>query len=172
MPIPNPEEYFNQAEFLSGPAAAGQATDADIRRAISTVYYGLFHFALTRMADGLVGESRSATPAYQLAYRSVGHNHLAKLCTEVGKSVPAKEFAPFFPGSGVSRAIKSFAAAVVQLQRWRSAADYDPGARFTLTDVRAAVSEARAARDAFLAASADDRLAFLALLAFPLRRAS
>jgi hypothetical protein len=67
MPPLDPEELLEQARRL-----AAEPTQADLRRAISAAYYGLFHFFLTAAADmivfckhivrggGLVGDQRLA----------------------------------------------------------------------------------------------------------------
>jgi hypothetical protein len=49
MPPLDPEELLEQARRL-----AAEPTQADLRRAISAAYYGLFHFFLTAAADMIV----------------------------------------------------------------------------------------------------------------------
>jgi hypothetical protein len=63
---PRFEDLFEQADVLL--ARGGQA---DLRRAISAAYYGLFHFALTEAADMVVGKEHRSSARYSLVYRSI-----------------------------------------------------------------------------------------------------
>ena len=51
MPVPDPAHLLEQAERLAAAPAKGQPRDADLRRAISTAYYAIFHAILTAAAD-------------------------------------------------------------------------------------------------------------------------
>ena len=59
-----------------------------------------------------------------------------------------------------------FAAAVLELQERRHAADYDPSIRFKMSDASVAIRTAQSAVDNFIKAAADDKTAFLTLLLF------
>ncbi|MDA8253457.1 MAG: hypothetical protein M0Z28_30380 [Rhodospirillales bacterium] len=169
MTVLNPDHLFEQAEYLAERRVRGRPREVDIRRAISTAYYGLFHFTLARMADLLVGASLRPTQIYQLAYRSVSHKTLRDLCNEALKARPSQRFSQFLPPGGFGPDVKAFSAGATELQERRHTADYDPTESLLSTDAQSAVTTARTARSHFMAAGSDEQRTFLCLLAFPPR---
>jgi hypothetical protein len=166
LAILNPEHLFEQADRLIAPPPAGPPRQVDLRRAISSAYYGVFHAALTAAADEFVGKTKRTTKQYSLVYRSIDHKNLRDLCTELKKqNLPAK-YARYQPANGFGRNIPEFAAAVLELQEKRHAADYDPAIRIKSSDAVLAVETARTALRRFGQASATRRKAFLGLLLF------
>lgn len=166
MTIPNPEHLPQQAEKLIGAPTLGQPRQVDIRRAISAAYYALFHAASIEAADNLVGARNRNTQRYGLVYRSVDHGTLRKLCEEVQRPRLAEKFRHLEPEGGFASGIKGFAAAIVELQRKRQDADYDPLIRFSRTEARLVISGGRTALARFKATSEDQRLIFGSLLLF------
>jgi hypothetical protein len=167
--ILNPEHLFEQADKLISTPPAGPPRQVDLRRAISSAYYGVFHATLTAAADEFVGVTKRSTTQYSLVYRSVDHRSLRELCSEIKKPTLPAKYAPYEPRNGFGPNIKAFAAAVVELQEKRHAADYDPLIRVKSLDALLAVSTARNALNRFQRASAGRRKAFLSLLLFPPR---
>src|ERR1700693_2270452 len=108
--ILNPEHLFEQADRLI--ATAGRPRQADIRRAISAAYYGLFHAIITAAADQYVGATNQHMSRYGLVYRSVGHDWLRKLCEEAQKQAPSDKFKAHVPLTGFGADITAFAIAV------------------------------------------------------------
>ena len=136
----------------------------DLRRAISSAYYGLFHFASAAVADEFVGANQRATPRYALLYRSIGQRTLKDVCIEARRQRPSARYAPYCPSGGFGPDIEAFAAAAVELQEKRHSADYDPLPRFRTLDAKLVVGTARSAIHRFARASAESRKAFLTLL--------
>lgn len=169
MAILNPEHLFEQADRLSTAPAAGQPRQVNLRRVISAAYYGVFHFTLAAAADDSVGVTKRSSSQYALAYRSIDHRRLRDLCNDVRKSTPPAKYIPHLPTNGLGANITAFAAAAVDLQEKRHAADYDPLIRVSLSDALLAIGTARAAVRRFRRANAARRQAFLALLLFPPR---
>jgi hypothetical protein len=165
----DPEHLFEQADRLAAPPPAGRPRQADLRRSISSAYYGLFHATLTAAADEVVGMTRRTTAQYSLVYRSVGHRALRELCLEVKKPILPSRYLRYEPRGGFGANIKAFAAAMAELQEKRHAADYDPLITVRSADALLAISMARTALGRFRAASATRRRAFLSLLLFPPR---
>lgn len=164
----NPEHLFEQADRLIT-RRHGPPRQVDIRRAISASYYGLFHAIVTAAADQVIGATNRGRSRYGLVYRSVDHRWLRDLCREVQKPTLSNKFKPYEPRNGFGQNITAFAAAAVELQEKRHAADYDPIIRVNRSDATLAVRTARAAVRSFERASANRRLAFLSLLLFPPR---
>lgn len=165
----NPDHLFEQAERLIAPARAGSPRQVDLRRAISSAYYGLFHFCLTAAADEFAGVTQRATSRYTLIYRSIDHRTLKDLCVEARKQTPPVKYVPYFPAGGFSTHIQAFSTAAIELQEKRHRADYNPQPRFRTSDAKLAISTARSAVHRFQAASEEHRKAFLTLLVCPPR---
>jgi len=165
----NHKHLFEQAERLAAPAADAPK-QVDIRRAISSAYYGLFHFVLTAAADQYIGVTKRATSEYGRVYRSVDHKSLRELCEDVKKPTLPAKYAVHQPAGGFGPNIVAFATAVVDLQEKRHSADYDPMIRVKLSDAQLAIRTAKAAIRRFNQARSARRKAFLSLLLFPPRR--
>lgn len=93
----------------------GRPRNSNLRRAVSTAYYALFHCLATDCADLLVGgrgANRSDT-AWRQAYRALEHGNARRQCSR-------DEISRFPAG------IRDFADAFVEAQGKRHAADYDP----------------------------------------------
>jgi hypothetical protein len=168
--ILNPEHLFEQADGLIGPPPAGPPRQADLRRAISAAYYGVFHATLTAGADLFVGAVHRSTSRYGLVYRSVGHRWLRELCEQVQKQTLPARYVAYAPQNGFGQNIPTFATAIIELQEKRHRADYDPSIRVSSSDALLAVGTARAALVRFQQADAEPREAFLSLLLFPPRQ--
>jgi len=142
------------AKVLAGLDAPGQA---DLRRAVSTAYYGMFHALCDLCASALHGPAGPdrAERAWRQTYRAVNHNTANTACRQVNDA----EFD--FPD-----AIKAFARTFATLQAQRHLADYDPAAEFWIEDVRVEIVKAQAAIEALDGADASDMSAFAALVFF------
>lgn len=166
MPVINPEHLLDQARNLLQVPAAGAPRQADLRRAISTAYYAVFHLTMTAVADALIGNTKRSTSEYGLAYRAVDHRSLKALCEDLQKPSLPPRVAAVAPAGGFGADFSVYAAAVVDLQEKRHTADYDPLAKFALVDAKLAVRTAEAASASFGATSFGEKLAFASLLAF------
>ena len=113
---PDPERLFEQADELID----GYKNETDLRRAISTAYYGVFHFILRHVADTIAGTGNRSTNLYGMVYRSVEHKPLRDLCATLGSKV--KSYAPM----GGFGPVIAFAGLVQQLYEQRILADYVP----------------------------------------------
>ena len=162
----NPEHLFQQALKLTE-SDAGRPRQADLRRAVSSAYYGLFHAVATAASDRFIGASNRSMARYELVYRSIDHNRLRALCDEVAKQTVDSRFVP--PG-GFSANLKAFATAIVDLYQMRHDAVYIPSFDVTRSEVRLLVATAQDAFDGFLSAATEEREAFLTLLLFRPRR--
>jgi len=172
MAILNPEHLLEQAERLIQPPAAGPPRQVDVRRAISSAYYAVFHYMVSTAADEVVGVTLRQTSRYALVYRSIDHRGLRELCEVVQKPTLPPKFAPYSPSNGFGRNLPAFAAGLIDLQDKRHGADYNPAIRVKTSDALSAIRTARSAIRRFDKASASRRKAFIALLLFAPRRGS
>ncbi len=167
MTVLNPDHLLDQAERLTAPPAGGGAPrQADLRRAISSAYYGVFHAILTEAADSFVGKTNRHTPRYELVYRSINHRSLRSICGEVVKDTISAKFSKYEPRGGFGPDLKSLATAVIDLQEKRHAADYDPLFRARMSDAVLAVATGRTALDRLWSSGSTRRKAFVSLVVF------
>lgn len=168
MAVLNPDHLFEQANKLIA-SQTGPPRQVDVRRSISAAYYATFHATLTAAVDQFVGVTNRDRSRYGLVYRSMSHAWLRELCKEVQKPTLSNKFKPYAPSNGFGPSITAFAAAIVELQEKRHAADYDVMIRMNKSDAVLAINTAEAALRRFGKASKTRRLAFLSLLLFPPR---
>jgi hypothetical protein len=160
---PDPAELLRQANALAGVVGANQA---DLRRALSTAYYAVFHFCLTSAADMVCGAANRSTPRYGFVYRSVDHARLRGLCDQLRGSQPRN--VALTPTGGFGK-VADFARNTYNLYEQRISADYDPLQSFTVTEAKIAVSDAIQAIKWFRASTQEQQEGFLTLLLFKAR---
>lgn len=141
-------------------ARRGRASQADLRRAVSTAYYAMFHALSDVCASSFLG-ARSpdrCERAWTQAYRAVDHRKAREACRKC-----ADEILSFPP------AIQSFAKYFVTMQALRTQADYNPNGRYSRHEVLGQIDGAGKAIAALNDAPARHRKAFAAfvLLRFP-----
>lgn len=166
MPVLNPEHLLEQADRLIAPLGVGAPRQADLRRAISTAYYGTFHAVVTAAADDFVGRTQRESPRYALVYRSIDHRVLRRICEDILKTTLPAKYRNHEPRGGFGPDITAFATAVVDLHEKRHSADYDPLFRASRSDAIFAVATARTALVRLRNASGPRRKAFLSLVVF------
>jgi uncharacterized protein (UPF0332 family) len=167
---PDPDHLFEQADRLMLPLAAeAEPRQTDLRRAISSAYFALFHFTLAAASDLFVGWDKRSMPEYQIMYRSVSHDWLRSLCEQLQRKRIAK-IAPHAPGVAFFGPVVIFAATVAELQELRHSADYDPSFSITVDEAKFRIDEARKAVKLFQEATDVQRVAFLTLLMFNIRQ--
>jgi hypothetical protein len=152
--------FLQQADAL---AAKAGATQADLRRAISTAYYAVFHFCLTAAADMVLGTASRTASAYSVIYRSVDHKTLRGLCTQLAQTKPQN--VAITPSKGFGK-MADFARVTANLYGQRLMADYDPSPSVNDVEAKVAVSEARQAITWFKACDDEQQKAFLTMLLF------
>ena len=134
-----------------------QPTQADLRRAVSTAYYVLFHCLAGAAADLLTGSSRRS-PEWHQVYRALEHGKARNACQQQGvmRTFPME--------------IRSFAKAFVDLQDARHQADYAPESRYLKPDVLAIIDTVEEAIDRFEQADVRHQRSFAVHVLFKRRR--
>ena len=129
-------------------AAPRKPKQADLRRAISTAYYALFHaFALDAANLLFGGAGKELEAAWAQTYRALDHGAAKKACAQVR--------APEFP-----LPICAAAEVFVTLQQQRHDADYDPLKRFTRAEAVEIIDVAEATIASLKSCTPKDRVAF------------
>jgi hypothetical protein len=140
------------AAQLAGPQ---DATEAALRRSVSTLYYAYFHRLMRFVADG-IAPGASGSPGWVKLYRFLEHRQTRDRLTSIGKTVPA---------------LRPFSQHFARLLEERQRADYDPAA-FSLTreDVLRLIRETIDAGTAFDALTKDERFEVAVTLLLPERK--
>lgn len=140
-------------------SSAGRPRQTNLRRAVSTTYYALFHCLAACCADTIVGGAGAdrSEQAWRQAYRALQHGPASKRC--------GHENIHWFPTE-----IQDFANVFVDLQKKRHSADYDPDAALSKLEVVQEISEAENVISRFKQAPLKDRRAFAVYVLFDLRR--
>lgn len=155
---PKPLDLIETARRLTAPET-GRPTQSDLRRAVSTAYYALFHSLARAGADlfvGGVGAARSDL-AWRQVYRSLEHG-LAKDACRNARTMKA------FP-----KDVEDFANMFATLQYKRHGADYDPSVRYARSEVVQDIDNAEDAIRRFERVAAKERRAFCAHVLFKTR---
>lgn len=136
----------------------GRPRQSDLRRAVSTAYYALFHCLALCCADLLVGGpgSNRSRPAWNQTYRALQHGFVRQRCEH--RNVAN------FPSE-----IRYFAQIFVGMQQHRHRADYDPDVSLVKADVVQLIDYAEDAIRRFQQAPARDRRAFAVYVLLPAR---
>ena len=106
-------------------------SQANLRRALSTAYYAVFHCLAATVADALMGKGRG--DAWHQTYRALEHDSARRAC----KNMQAMR--------GFPPEVQSFAKTFVALQRARHQADYALDGRYAKPEVLVEINEAEAA---------------------------
>ena len=127
-------------------------SQANLRRAVSTAYYAMFHCLAACAANSLVGRARDS--AWHQTYRALEHGKARRACED------QRTMAVFPPG------VRDFAATFAALQKERQLADYALDGKYEKEDVRATIDIAEDNIAGFEQADARHRRAFVAHVLF------
>ncbi|MFW6027795.1 MAG: hypothetical protein ACOC91_03215 [bacterium] len=117
------QEFLETARALAG-TARRKPRQAELRRAVSTAYYAMFH-ALCEMCANALNGTRSpdrCERAWVQTYRALEHNLAAEAC---GRCVRGSSKGNNYK---LPKPVRDFAAYFVSMQEHRYRADYSPSA--------------------------------------------
>jgi len=141
------DDLLATAKRLTAPAR-GRPRQSDLRRAISTAYYALFHGLARDAADLMVGTGVArAGEAWAQVYRALEHGFAKNAC---------KQIRSFDFSDNIIRCADTF----VRLQELRHKADYDPKERYGLVYACFVISLAESGLAALRNAPRAERRAF------------
>ena len=150
----NPRDLIATARSLAE-GDLRRPSQANLRRAVSTAYYAVFHCLAGTAADLLIGRSRSE--AWHQVYRALEHGSAKSACRN-------RQAMQRFPLE-----VQGFADTFVALQKARQRADYALDVRFDKPDVLAAIDSAETAIARLGQADDQHRRAFVAHVLFKQR---
>ncbi|MEA2831742.1 MAG: hypothetical protein QOF22_2490, partial [Bradyrhizobium sp.] len=132
--MPDPADLLTVARLLLN-AGAAPPSDAQLRRAVSTAYYALFHKILRAAVQRFMGADQVGSAGYAILYRSFDHRHMRIICEALAVSKLKDTLKRQLGRDAVSPDMRNFAYAFPVLQDVRHLADYDPTALFQQSDV-------------------------------------
>ena len=157
----NPHDLLRAAYQLALEPGVGRPRQANLRRAISTAYYALFHALANCCADMLAGSTRASRSqrAWRQTYRALEHGLAKNQC--VNQSVMSR-----FPLD-----IQGFGESFATMQGLRHVADYDPDPEdmYTRAGALQRIRESEQAIHGLEISSANDRRAFAIYVLLRLR---
>ena len=132
-------------------------SEPQLRRAISDMYFGMFHVICETLASKVLADDIAATKeAWLRLYRLPDHGTVAKACDDGRVSE--------FP-----REIGQFAAQYKALKTKREDADYNGAAQFKSSEVRTTLQLVNSAVQAFNMCDPDKKYAFAVFVALKRR---
>lgn len=164
----NWEHLLDLADEEAQAPQAGAPRQANLRRAISTAYYAIFHALLRKVAEKFVAGNQWKSRV--LFYRSLEHAKTRDRCKRLGQNPLPNDEQSFFGVQSFPVEIRQFAIEFVNLQELRHQADYVPDTRFSVQDARGAASAAREAIEKLGQADDEHLIPFLSYLLLGLRR--
>ncbi len=160
----NPSDLLLVARMLSTTTGTAPPTDAQLRRAISTAYYALFHKILRSAAERFAGSDQDNTPAFSLLYRAFDHRRMKAICESLQAPTLSKPYQNHLRRTTVSSHMRDFAVAFTDLRAARVRADYEPSGQFLSSDASSLIDSAQVAIEAFDQIPPSERADVLALM--------
>ena len=145
-----PADFIATARDLVQVSGRGRPRETNLRRAVSTAYYALFHGLAECCADLLVGGpgANRSQLAWRQTYRALQHGDARQRCER-------QAIIRRFPTE-----IQDFAVQFVLMQKERHHADYDPEGVYNKDEVIQNIVESEQCLSRFIKAPAKDRRAF------------
>lgn len=141
------DELLGTARRLAR-ASPKKPRQSDLKRAVSSAYYALFHAVARNGADLLIGTSAGRVDsAWAQTYRALDHGFARSACGQLRNL-------------GFSAGLCACGDAFIQLQQVRHDADYDPVHRVSRADALAAIQLAETAIASLVASDRNERKAF------------
>ncbi len=153
----DPQEFIDTCHKLVPQAATPPPSQADMRRAISTAYYAVFHTLAASNAELIAGQPQSSMSAYawERVYRRLDHGRAQNnLRAVLNLLSPTGEY---------------FARAFIDLQGLRQEADYDPNFSITRTRTVNFIAQAETAIRNFAQMTQEERRLLVAQSMFDRR---
>lgn len=160
------EDLLAQAQTLAT-LDDGIPSQANLRRAVSSAYYALFHLLIAEAVESLIPSKPSGLR--ERASRAFSHGEMKQVCIRFLAKRILADLAPLLRLS-ISLELATVAKAFVELQEQRHLADYEVGISWTRNEVLFWVEASRRAfREWKLIRETDEATVFLAALIFAKR---
>ena len=138
------EDLLEQAETLLK-ADLRKPKQANVRRAVSAAYYGLFHFLIEESTLLVVNTDFSSKRLRQIVARAFTHTAMNETSKSFASGNLPALYDSLLTGASLPSELKRIAAAFDDLQRDRHRADYDLSSPMSRQDSINAVQQVRSA---------------------------
>ncbi|MEX0716924.1 MAG: hypothetical protein WD066_10065 [Planctomycetaceae bacterium] len=163
------DDLLAQAELLAT-IDRRRPKQVNLRRAISSAYYGLFHYLVDQSCRMQMGAHRAQAAYRHAIARGFTHATMKQACASFGGGTLKASVSQGLPRNASGRysvpiPVREIAGTFAELQQKRHAADYDWSERFGRSDVLTLIQQAKqdiAQFDSFR--QSNDRKFFLACL--------
>ena len=163
------DDLFLHAEMLAQ-VDVKKPKQVNLRRAVSSTYYGMFHYLVGESCCLLFGSQHAQAAYRRVLGRAFVHSGMKQACVSFAGGTLKEAVIKGLPRDAVGRypiheAIRRIARAFAELQDWRNLADYDGNERFKRSEVLPLIEQAKdhVANFSSLPMS-DDKRFFLACL--------
>lgn len=115
----------------------------NLRRAVSSAYYSMFHFLVDHSCRSLLGSGNERRRYREIMARAFEHDVMVSVCKAFAGTTLPKAIHDRLPATfTIHRDLSNLALAFRQSQEKRHLADYDLTQRFSRDDVLALIREA------------------------------
>jgi uncharacterized protein (UPF0332 family) len=159
------QDLLDQAKHLAE-LDPRRPKQANLRRAVSTTYYAVFHFLVDQSCRAMIGTQQAQSPYRHLVARAFVHKNMNTASSHFSTGNLKPGVMIRLPqGFQLPAALQQLAATFVDLQVKRHDADYDLTKSFNRSDVLTAIIEAEDAIQQFSALpTSDEKMFYLACL--------
>jgi hypothetical protein len=142
-------DLLEQARHLATRDRRGKPKQTNLRRAVSSAYYGLFHYLTRRSSLAVIGAAPEERPFRNLVARGFVHGTMLAACKSFANTTMPHFVQQAIPTLGIPAEIRQIADTFSDAQETRHAADYDLSKRFRRSDVLTFIGQVEAAIQAF-----------------------
>ena len=134
-------QLLDQARDLAELGGRGRPRQVDLRRAVSSAYYGLFRLLIDAACAEFAGSGPTARPLRDALARAFDHGTMKSACGSFAGGTLPEAMQPALLGQTTSADLRRLADAFVRLQKERHDADYNPALVYSRHEVRGLVSD-------------------------------
>jgi hypothetical protein len=143
------DDLLKQAEGLARIDVA-KPRQANLRRAVSSAYYAVFHFLVDQSCRVVIGAQHEQGPYRRVLGRAFSHVTMKQACNSFAGGTLKTGAAKGLPTAfSISTPTKLIAAVFNDLQEKRHASDYDLTSRFRRSDVLLLIEQVEDAIEQF-----------------------
>lgn len=119
------EHLLDQARHLATRDAQGRPRQANLRRAVSSAYYALFHYLIDQASRSAVGGAPERRALRGVVARAFDHSVMRRVATSFAAGTLPSKLQPGLGAATIPPDLQKVADAFRSLQEARHTADYD-----------------------------------------------
>jgi uncharacterized protein (UPF0332 family) len=139
-----PERLLEQASFLAG-VDPRRPRQSNLRRAVSSAYYAVFHFLVDQACRSLLGSNAGRTSLRNILSRGFEHGQMKELSKSFASGTLPLWMRKTAPELTIPADLRFIAETFVMLQEQRHKADYNLSVRLARSETEELIASAREA---------------------------